>query len=92
MIGLCVKHQTLLLLRRACQLCLRSRKWCITELVDHSPRTLRARARASLHEYMPREAAEGRFQDTCVRRVRRELSGRGAGEGVAVQRSSISAG
>jgi hypothetical protein len=47
---------------------------------------------ASLHEYMPREAAESRFQETCVRRVRRVLSGRVTGEGVAVQRSSISAG
>lgn len=49
-------------------------------------------ARASLHEYMPREAAEGCSQDTCLRRMHRVLCGRGAGEGVAVQRGGISAG
>lgn len=92
MIGVCVKHQTLLLLRRGYQLCLRSRKWCITDLVDHSLLSLGAMTRASLHEYMPREAAEGYFQDICVRHVRRVLPGRGTGEGVAVQKSSISAG
>ena len=91
MIGVCVKHQTLLLLRRACQLCLRSRNG-ITDIIDHSPLSLGAMTRARLHEYMPREAAEGCFQETCVRRVRRVLSGRGTGEGVAVQRSGISAG
>jgi len=87
-----VKHQTLLQLRRAYPLCRRSRKWCITDAIDHSPLALGAMARASLHEYTPRKAAEDCFQDTCVRRVRRELSGRGTGEGVAVQSSSISAG
>lgn len=91
MIGVCVKHQTWLLLRRACQLCLRSRKNCITDQVDHSPLRLGAMARAGLHEYMPREAAESCFQDICVRRVRRVLSGRSTGEGTAVQRSGISA-
>jgi hypothetical protein len=92
MIGVRVKHQTLLLLRHACSPYLRSRNRCITDITDHSPVTLDALAHVSLHEYMPREAAEGRFQETCVRRVHRVLSGRGTGEGVASQRSSISAG
>jgi hypothetical protein len=41
---------------------------------------------------MPRKAAEGRFYDTCVRRGRRELAGRGAAGGVAVQSMCITAG
>jgi hypothetical protein len=92
MIGVLVKHQTLLLLRRACQLCLRSRKRCVTEWIDHSPVRLGAWTHARLHEYMPRKAAEGCFQDTCVRRGCRVLSSRDTGESVAVQRSGISAG
>jgi hypothetical protein len=58
MIGVCVKHQTLLLLRRTCQLSLGSRKCCIAELIDHSPVRLGAMIRARIHEYMPRKAAE----------------------------------
>jgi hypothetical protein len=92
MIGACVKHQTLLLLRRAGQLCLRSRKRCLTELIDHSPVRLSAVIRARFHEYMPRKAAEVCFQDTCVRRGCRVLSGRSTGEGAAVQRGVVSAG
>lgn len=92
MIGVSLKHQTLLLLRRACQLCFRSRKRCITELAHHSAHGLGARARPSLQNNVPREAAEGCFQDLHVRRESRELRGRGTGEGVAVQNRRVTAG
>jgi len=48
--------------------------------------------RPNLQESMPSEAAEARFHNTCVRRSRRELSARSAGEGVAVQSRCITAG
>jgi hypothetical protein len=91
-IGVASKHQTQLLLRRTCKLCLRSGNQCITEPTHHSWHELAARTRSNLPKSVPREAAEGRFQDTCVRRRPRELSGRSTNVGVAVQSLSITAG
>jgi len=92
MIGARSKHQTLLLLRRTCKLCLRSGNRCITEPTHHSWHELAARTRPNLPKSVAREAAEGRFQYTCVRRGLRELSGRSTGVGVAVQSLCITAG
>jgi hypothetical protein len=92
MIGAGSKHQTLLLLRRTCKLCLRSGNRCITEPTHHSWHELAAGTRSNLLKSVPREAAEGRFQDTCVRRRPRELSGRSTSVSVAVQSLCISAG
>jgi hypothetical protein len=91
-IGVASKHQTQLLLRRTCKLCLRSGNRCITEPTHHSWHELAARTRTNLPKSVPREAAEGHFQDTCVRRRYRELSGRSTNVGVAVQSLSIAAG
>ena len=91
-IGVASKHQTQLLLRRTCKLCLRSGNRCITEPTHHSWHELAARTRSNLPKSVPREAAEGHFQDTCVRRRYRELSGRSTNVGVAVQSLSIAAG
>jgi hypothetical protein len=92
LIGALSKHQTLLLLRRTCKLCLRSGNRCITEPTHHSWHELAARTRSNLTKSVPREAAEGHFQDTCVRRRYRKLSGRSTNVGVAVQSLSIAAG
>jgi hypothetical protein len=92
MIGAGSKHQTLLLLRRTCKLCLRSGNWCITEPTHHSWHELAARTRSNLPKSVPREAAEGRFQDVCVRRRPRELPGRSTSVGAAVQSLCITAG
>jgi hypothetical protein len=48
-------------------------------------------ARAS-RKTQPQPPRKHRFQDTCVRRGLRELSARGTGMGVAVQRWNITAG
>jgi hypothetical protein len=92
MIGVGSKHQTRLLLRRTCKLCFRSGNRCITEPTHHSWHELAARTRSNLPKSVPREAAEGHFQDTCVRRRPRELSGRSTSVGAAVQSLCIAAG